>query len=191
MPVKEVRQMGWTRKSAGVSVLLAMEEHRKQAGIRVLQLREARRWTHEDLAHAAGVSVKTVSRFEKGRVEGRRGTVRKIAEALGVDEADIVGLPPAPLGLGVPAVSQLDRIEKMLESVTPAATKALRDDPRDARELAAMHAKLDDLQEAVDRIEGYLREQASAAVRERVKRAARQQSKRRDTRRADPATEDG
>jgi transcriptional regulator with XRE-family HTH domain len=183
--------MGWTRKSAGVSVLLAMEEHRKQAGIRVLQLREARRWTHEDLAHAAGISVKTVSRFEKGRVEGRRGTVRKIAEALGVDEADIVGLPPAPLGLGVPAVSQLDRIEKMLRSVTPAAAPAPRDDRRDARELAAMHAKLDELQEAVDRIEGYLREQASAAVRERVSRAARQQSKRRDTRRADPAAENG
>jgi transcriptional regulator with XRE-family HTH domain len=92
--------MGWTRKSAGVSVLLAMEEHRRQAGARVLQLREARNWTHEDLAHAAGLSVKTVSRYERGRVEGRRTTTRKLAEALGVDEHDIIGQPPAPLGLG-------------------------------------------------------------------------------------------
>jgi transcriptional regulator with XRE-family HTH domain len=101
MPVKEVRQLGWTRKSAGVSVLLAMEEHRRQAGARVLQLREAKRWTHEDLAHAAGLSVKTVSRFEKGRNEGRRTTIRKLAQALNIDEADIIGAPPAPLGLGV------------------------------------------------------------------------------------------
>jgi transcriptional regulator with XRE-family HTH domain len=94
-------KLGWTRKSAGVSVLLAMEEHRRQAGARVLQLREAKRWTHEDLAHAAGLSVKTVSRFEKGRNEGRRTTIRKLAQALNVDEADIIGAPPAPLGLGV------------------------------------------------------------------------------------------
>jgi len=106
MPVKEVRQMGWTRKAAGVSVLLAMEEHRKQAGARVLQLREARRWTHEDLAHAADLSVKTVSRFEKGRVEGRRDTIRKLAKALDVEEKDIIGALPAPLGLATDQLAE-------------------------------------------------------------------------------------
>jgi transcriptional regulator with XRE-family HTH domain len=100
MPVKSVPTMGWTKKSAAVSVLLAMEEHRRQAGLRVVQLRESKGWGQEDLAHHANVSVKTVSRFENGRHEGRRTTVRQIAQALGVDETDIVGEPPAPLGLG-------------------------------------------------------------------------------------------
>ena len=92
--------MGWTRKSAAVSVLLAMEQQRKEAGQRVRQLREQRQWTAEDLAHHAGLAVKTISRFENGRHEGRQTTVRKIAKALDVSEQEITGPPPAPLGLG-------------------------------------------------------------------------------------------
>jgi transcriptional regulator with XRE-family HTH domain len=100
MPVKEDRSVGWTRRSAAVTVLLAMEEHRKRAGLRLVQLREARGWNQEDLAHASGLSVKTISRFENGRHDGRRSTVRYLAEGLGVEESEIVGEPPTPLGLG-------------------------------------------------------------------------------------------
>lgn len=110
--------MGWTRRSVGVSLLLAMEAHRKAAGLRVVQLREARDWTQEDLAHAAELSVKTISRFENGRHDGRRTTVDRIATALGVQKAVIEGEPPAPLGLGENGTQdQLDRIEMMLELV--------------------------------------------------------------------------
>lgn len=104
--------MGWTRRDIGVTVLLAMDEHRKQAGQRLVQLRDAKGWSQEDLAREAEVSTKTVSRFENGRHDGRRSTVRQIAAALGVDEADLIGPPPDPLGLGEP--SQLDRIEAAL-----------------------------------------------------------------------------
>ncbi len=104
--------MGWTRHHVGVTVLLAMDEHRKQAGQRLVQIRDAKGWSQEDLAREAGLSTKTISRFENGRHDGRRDTVRRIVEALDVEEIDLVGPPPDPLGLSQP--SQLDRIELAL-----------------------------------------------------------------------------
>ncbi len=89
-----------------------MDEHRKQAGQRLVQIRDAKGWSQEDLAREAGLSTKTISRFENGRHDGRRDTVRRIVEALGVEEIDLVGPPPDPLGLSQP--SQLDRIELAL-----------------------------------------------------------------------------
>lgn len=135
-----VRAMGWTRRSAAVSVLLVMEEHRKQAGLRLAQLREARGWTQRELSDQSGVSEKTISRFENGRYEGRRGTVRSLATALGVDPDDITGPPPAPLGLnGQP--SQLDRIEELLVSLHAKLDRLLPDHVGEglgAAELAAL-----------------------------------------------------
>lgn len=107
--------MGWTTRNLGVSVLLVMEEHRKQAGARLAELRDAQGLNQEELAHLAGVSVKTISRFENGRHDGRRATVRALAKALKVNEHDIIGSPPAPLGLG--GDTQLDRIEAKLDAV--------------------------------------------------------------------------
>ncbi len=110
--------MGWTRRNAGVSVLLVMDEHRKQAGQRLAQIRDSKGLSQEDLAQRANLSVKTVSRFENGRHDGRRSTVRQIAEALDVSEADILGPPPDPLGLTGP--TQLDRIEAKLDELLSA-----------------------------------------------------------------------
>lgn len=91
-----------------------MEEHRKQAGARLAALRDSRGLSQEELAHLAGISVKTISRFENGRHDGSRSTVRSLAKALKVNEHEIVGPPPAPLGLGD---SQLDRIEAKLDEL--------------------------------------------------------------------------
>jgi transcriptional regulator with XRE-family HTH domain len=43
-------------------VLIALEEHRRQIGARIAELREARGLSQEQLAHEAEVSVKTISR---------------------------------------------------------------------------------------------------------------------------------
>lgn len=124
--------MGWTRRNAAVSVILAMEEHRKQAGQRLAALRESQGLGQEELAHLAGISVKTISRFENGRHDGRRSTIRALAKALNVNEHDIVGPPPDPLGMGE---SQLDRIEDLLREVLqllePEPDEELSDPPDD------------------------------------------------------------
>jgi len=55
------------------------------------RLRESRRrkvWRQEDLAATSGVAVVTISRLESGHGEmPRQSTVRRLADALGVDPA--------------------------------------------------------------------------------------------------------
>ena len=59
-------------------------------GEKLRTLREARFLSHRDLAKRADVSPTTVLNLEAGRVEAQRRTVRKLAEALGVDPAELV-----------------------------------------------------------------------------------------------------
>lgn len=136
---REVQSLGWTRRNVGINLLLAMEEHRKEAGRRLAALRDSRGLTQDELAHEAGVSVKTVSRFENGRHDGRRTTVRQIAKALGVDEADILGPPLDPLGLG--ATTQLDRIEQTLSELREAVATLAADNLRLSRGLEDLRGK--------------------------------------------------
>jgi transcriptional regulator with XRE-family HTH domain len=97
-----------------------MEDYRREVGNRIRRLREAREMSQEDLAHEAGLSTKTISRWENGRHEGGRDNVRKVAKALGVEPGDILGEPPAPFALGLNGDGrgdQLDRIEQKLDNI--------------------------------------------------------------------------
>ena len=161
--------MGWTRKSAAVSVLLVLEEHRKQAGARLTALLAERGWTHEDLAHASGLSVKTISRFANGRHEARGGTVRALAQALKVPEQAITGPPPPPLGLGADAPTvvdgdQLDRVEAKLDLVL--RLLGAESEPASLPEIAAGIA------EAVPQRSGRGRRESGTAGRAKEKKSA-------------------
>ena len=59
-------------------------------GEKLRQLREARFLSHRDLAREASVSPTTVLNLEAGRVEAQRRTIRKLAEALDVEPAELV-----------------------------------------------------------------------------------------------------
>jgi transcriptional regulator with XRE-family HTH domain len=59
-------------------------------GEKLRTLREMRFLSHRDLAKRAGISPTTVLNLEAGRVEAQRRTVRKLAQALGVDPAELV-----------------------------------------------------------------------------------------------------
>lgn len=111
MRVKNAQTMGWTEKSVRATVLWIMSEQREQIAQRLTDLRQARRWTVDDLAHAAGVSPKTISRLQNAKGDPRRSTVRKIADALEVDPAEFLGPPPAA------QATQLDRIESKLDQL--------------------------------------------------------------------------
>ncbi len=60
-------------------------------GDNLRRLREQRALRQEDLAALAGVGKNTVNRIEKNRTEPHMTTVRKLAEALGVDPVELVG----------------------------------------------------------------------------------------------------
>lgn len=147
MPVKSDQTLGWTRRSAAISVLLVLEEQRKRAGERVVKLREAKNWSQEDLAAKSGLSVKTISRFENGRHEGRNDTIRKLARALKVNEVDVTGPPPPPLGL---VAEPGDTAEVGLESVLAQLLTAVTTQ----NELLARQSEvLDRIEKAIDREE--------------------------------------
>jgi transcriptional regulator with XRE-family HTH domain len=59
-------------------------------GEKLRTLREMRFLSHRDLAKRADISPTTVLNLEAGRVEAQRRTVRKLAQALGVDPAELV-----------------------------------------------------------------------------------------------------
>ena len=61
-----------------------------QIGNKLRQLRERRALRQEDLAALAGVGKNTVNRIEKNRTEPHMTTVRKLAQALEVDPAELV-----------------------------------------------------------------------------------------------------
>jgi transcriptional regulator with XRE-family HTH domain len=59
-------------------------------GERLRRLRERRALRQEDLAELADVGKNTVNRIEKNRTEPHMTTVRKLADALGVDPVELV-----------------------------------------------------------------------------------------------------
>src|SRR5215203_2736191 len=59
-------------------------------GERLRRLREERALRQEDLALLAGIGKNTVNRIEKNRTEPHMTTIRKLADALEVDPAELV-----------------------------------------------------------------------------------------------------
>lgn len=144
--------MVWTRTNVAGTVLAAMADYRKEVGARIRTLRTARHLSQEDLAHAAGVTVKTISRWENGKHSGYLDNVKSLAEALEVDPEEITGRPPTPLGLGAdvpsqrPDVDRLDRIEQRLAAIE----KHLAATDKSIQGQLKMQDGLNDIRDAVD-----------------------------------------
>ena len=58
--------------------------------LRLREWRERRLLTQRELAELVGVTQGTINRIERGVHRPRLGTVRKLAEALGVDPDELV-----------------------------------------------------------------------------------------------------
>jgi transcriptional regulator with XRE-family HTH domain len=83
-------------------------------GEKIVALRESKGWSQETLANKAGTSVKTISRLENGGNEGRGGTMQKLAEALGVDLAELLAAGAVPTDDAFAPLSQIVRGEAKL-----------------------------------------------------------------------------
>jgi transcriptional regulator with XRE-family HTH domain len=59
-------------------------------GDRLRDLRKRRPLTQEQLAERSGVGIATIVRVERNQVEPRGSTIRKLAEALGVEPEELV-----------------------------------------------------------------------------------------------------
>jgi transcriptional regulator with XRE-family HTH domain len=72
---------------------------------RLREWREFRALTQVELAERAGVSSRSVAGYEAG-MGARLPTVRKLAEALGVEASDLYGQPDSPLAEAPPSSIQ-------------------------------------------------------------------------------------
>lgn len=70
------------------------QSRRPQPGLgkAIRQLRERREMTQEDLAEAAGITVRTLSQLETGNSNPTWATIGDIARALGVSIAEVAQL---------------------------------------------------------------------------------------------------
>ena len=59
-------------------------------GDRIRQLRRERLLTQEELSERSGVGVTSIIRVERGQVEPRFSTIRKLARALEVEPRELV-----------------------------------------------------------------------------------------------------
>jgi transcriptional regulator with XRE-family HTH domain len=59
-------------------------------GVRLRQLRRERAWSQRDLARQSGVSQDTITRLETGQREAQPRTMRRLAEALGVEPRELM-----------------------------------------------------------------------------------------------------
>src|SRR5215208_8383856 len=89
-----------------VSILLNTVEGRMVQIPRLREWREARALTQVELAERAGVSSRSVAGYEAG-AGARPPTVRRLAEALGVEVADLRGDLESPLAEALPLQEKL------------------------------------------------------------------------------------
>lgn len=94
------------------------QQARKELAERIRRGRLRKGWNGEDLAHQAGVSVRTVSRYETAQVtDPREHTLTRLARALGVSRDELAGPRVTPEELERAYEQQLDRIERKLDEL--------------------------------------------------------------------------
>lgn len=109
--------MSWTKRSAAATFQHMVAQRHRLIGEKIVALRESKGWSQETLANKAGTSVKTISRLENGGNEGRGGTMQKLAEALGVELAELLAAGAVPTEDAFAPLSQIDRVEAKLDAL--------------------------------------------------------------------------
>lgn len=59
-------------------------------GLRMRQLRRDRALSQRDLSRVTGIAFATLSRLETGKQRAQPGTIRKLADALGVEPKELM-----------------------------------------------------------------------------------------------------
>src|ERR1039458_4050535 len=101
----------WTSSQQVANVLRRMAEERdaeaRRIGQLIAELRLARGWNQQDLAHEINVGVSTISRWERGLHSGYGPNVRKLAGVLEVSPSLLRPAQPD-------TETRMDRIEAQL-----------------------------------------------------------------------------
>ncbi len=106
-----------------------------EVGRNLLLIRRTMMWTQGRLAEESGVSPTTVSGIESGKISRPHfGTLRKVAEALGVEPEELVSgrgptggreEAPTPLSLGWAMSAREEEFEREVEEASLESLRAL------------------------------------------------------------------
>ncbi len=120
-------------------------------GRNLLFIRRSRMWTQGRLAEESGVSPTTISGIENGKISRPHfGTLRKVAEALGVEPEELVSgrqptegrrEAPSPLSLGWAMSAREEEFEREVEEASLESLSAL------SRQLDEEQGRLQELYE--------------------------------------------
>jgi transcriptional regulator with XRE-family HTH domain len=77
-------------------MVMLWRRHRIRAGAQLRSLRLAAGMTQLDLAARSGITHEAISRLELGTRSPRSSTLHRLAAALDVEPADLVGKPRTP-----------------------------------------------------------------------------------------------
>ncbi len=134
--------------------------------LEVRRLREERGWKQTELAFHAGLTPSVISQIENGKRDPSARTMRKLAEGLGVEVADLFPKAEAPLWSG----ETLERRPSLAaRAISAAADKWRADVPRtdvtDGEISGRVEAALDLYEFFAKRVEG---EERDALTREEL-----------------------
>jgi transcriptional regulator with XRE-family HTH domain len=91
-------------------------------------LRRRRGWSQKDLAEESGVGQDTISGIESGRHEPRPSTLRKLADALGVEVVDLFREPALPKAEAPRGAVQLEKETPIFDVVRDAVLRQAEQD---------------------------------------------------------------
>ena len=91
-----VSRVGNASAKKGEEKKVTVAERGFEIGERVRELRRERALTQDELAGIANVHPITISELERGKRNASARTVKRLAEALGVDVRDLTSGPPPP-----------------------------------------------------------------------------------------------
>ena len=77
---------------------------------RIRELRLVQGWSQQRLADAVGVSKVTISDLERGQMQLTLDYMRRLAEPLGCNAADLLPLADNPYGLSAEERAMIDRM---------------------------------------------------------------------------------
>ena len=95
----------------------------EQVGERIRAARQAKRWTHEELARQMGVNWRTVQRWQKGQLP-RMNTLLRLAEVLDVSHGYFVE-PEDSLATVTDLRERVDKLARRVEDLTQDLARAL------------------------------------------------------------------
>jgi len=104
-------------------------------GERIRELREAKGWTQDDLAEAAGIHRVTIAKYEAGKVEPKSTSLSRLAAALEVDAGFLLG--------------EVDEMTDKDKELWELREKVRRDPERHYLFSIASDASIDDVRRAV------------------------------------------